>query len=107
MTALSFLGSAWAFLSFQSAGAPAHCCSALGFSSQWLLLWSMDSESTGSVVVAHVLSCSCHAGSSRIRDQTCVSCIGSQILYQLSHQGSPRTDFFFFKHQKYFVLVYS
>ena len=28
-------------------------------------------------------------GSSRPRDQTWVSCIGGQILYHLSHQGSP------------------
>ena len=30
-----------------------------------------------------------HVGSSWIRDQTCVSFIGRQILYHLSHQGSP------------------
>ena len=24
------------------------------------------------------------------RDQTCISCFGGQILYQLSHKGSPR-----------------
>ena len=28
-------------------------------------------------------------GSSRLRDATQVSCIGRQILYHLSHQGSP------------------
>ena len=28
-------------------------------------------------------------GSSQSRDRTCISCFGRQILYQLSHQGSP------------------
>ena len=46
-------------------------------------LWS-----TGSIFVAHGLFCSWHVGSSWIRDQTPVSCIGRQTL-PLSHQGSP------------------
>ena len=37
--------------------------------------------STGSIVVAHEPSLSSACGSSRIRDQTRVSCIGRQILY--------------------------
>ena len=68
-------------------------------SSQWLLLlqslgsslqelWfvaSVDADgrlqSVGSVVVAQGLRCSAYVGSSQIRDQTHVSCIGRQILY--------------------------
>ena len=68
-------------------------------SSQWLLLlqslgsslqelWfvaSVDADgrlqSIGSVVVAQGLRCSAYVGSSQIRDQTHVSCIGRQILY--------------------------
>ena len=38
-------------------------------------------QSTGSVVVVHTFSCSWHMGSSQIRDQTCIFCIGRQILY--------------------------
>ena len=30
-----------------------------------------------------------HVGSSQTRDLTCLSCIGRQILYHLSHQGRP------------------
>ena len=85
-------------------------CSSLqcvGFSWRWLLLWSMDSESTGSVFVAHGLSCSV---SCRILpDQGSNLCLlhWQSDSLPLSHQGSLRTHFFFFKHQKYFVLVYS
>ena len=38
-------------------------------------------QSTGSVIVAHGLLALKHVGSPQIRDQTCVSCIGRQILY--------------------------
>ena len=41
-----------------------------------------------SVVMAHELSCSRYVGSSRTRDQICVSCVGRQILLPLS-QGGP------------------
>ena len=52
---------------------------------QWL--WHVDSviaaprfQSTGSVVL-HKLSCSQECGNFWLRDWTCVSCIGRQILY--------------------------
>ena len=48
-----------------------------GSRAQVQLLWHM-----GLVALGHVES-------SWIRDQTRVSCIDRQILYQLSHQGSP------------------
>ena len=37
-------------------------------------------------------------GSSRPRDQTWVSCINRQILYSLSHQGSPLLLIFFLQY---------
>ena len=45
--------------------------------------------STGSVVGVQGLVAPWHAGSSRIRDQIRVSCIGRQILLPPSHQRSP------------------
>ena len=30
------------------------------------------------------------------KDRTCISCIGRRILYNLSHQGSPKYRIFFF-----------
>ena len=39
-------------------------------------LWHVGSRSTGSTVVAHLLSCPKVVGSSRTRDQTHVPCIG-------------------------------
>ena len=51
-------------------------------------------QSTGSIVVGHGLSCfALHVGSSRIRDQTCISCFSRQTL-PLSHQGDPCSNFF-------------
>ena len=93
-------GMGFSLVSVSRGCSPLQC---VGFSWQWLLLWSMDSESTGSVFVAHGLSCSV---SCRIWDRTCVSCIGSQILYHWATREA-REHTFFFKHQKYFVLVYS
>ena len=50
-------------------------------------------DAWASVVV--VLSCSQHApGSSWLKDQTRVSCIGRQNLLPLSHQGSPHSTYF-------------
>ena len=86
------------------------------FALWWLLLWSTGSrhvrfrscgmqaqqlwhagsvvvahglQSTGSVVVAHGLSCSTHMGSSPSRDQTCVPCIGTQILNHCATRKVP------------------
>ena len=72
-----------------------------GFSLQWLLLQRTGSRytdsmvmapglwGTGSVVVAHGLSCPRHVGSSQTRDRTChVPCIGMQT-HSLCLQGSP------------------
>ena len=88
-----------------------HCCVGLlsswwqgvGFSLQWfLLLQNTGSRCTGFsscssgaqdhrlTVVTHTgLVALWHVGSSWIRDRTCVSCIGRQILIH-HHQGSPR-----------------
>ena len=43
-------------------------------------LWFPGSRAQGSVVMAHGLSCSVACGSSWVRDQTLVSCIGRWIL---------------------------
>ena len=43
-------------------------------------------------ILKHVAT-SFSRGSSRLRDQTCVSCIGRQILYQLRHQFPPYLTF--------------
>ena len=65
-----------------------------GFSLQWLLLlWSMGSRCTGSVVVAHRLSCSVACGI--LPDQGSNPCplpwqADSQPLH---HQGSPQVCF--------------
>ena len=65
-------------------------CGLLGFSTVALGL-----QSTGSVAVVHRgLAAPQHAGSSRIRDQICVSCIGRWLLYHWANQGSPRLSFF-------------
>ena len=46
--------------------------------------------STGSVAVAHGLSCYTEVGSSHIRDRTHVPCIGGQLVsFPLSPQGGP------------------
>ena len=46
-----------------------------------LLLWLLSFRSAGSVVVANGLSWNgWHVESSRTTDQTCVPCIGRQIL---------------------------
>ena len=37
-----------------------------------------------------MVAISFYGGSSQPRDQTCVFCIGREILYLLSHQGNPR-----------------
>ena len=49
-------------------------------------------QSTGSIVWRVGLVALWHVGSSQIRDRTCVSCIGRQIL-PLSHQGSLQPAF--------------
>ena len=52
----------------------------MGFSFWWFLLF----RSTGSVAVAQGCSGFTVCGSSWIRDQTCVFCVGRQILYRWS-----------------------
>ena len=47
-----------------------------------LVVWVPGLQGTGSVVVPHGLSCSLDVGSSRVRDQTRVSCTGRRILYR-------------------------
>ena len=43
--------------------------------------------------ILELVAISFSKGSSQTRDQTCLSCIGRQILnLQLSHQGSPREE---------------
>ena len=59
------------------------CCCA-----DFSLVAAPELQSTGLVVVVHRFSCSWHMGSSQIRDQTCVFCIGRQILY---HRATKET----------------
>ena len=44
-------------------------------------LQHLQLQSAGSTVVVRGLRCSAAWVSSRIRDQTCVSCLGKQVLY--------------------------
>ena len=60
---------------------------ALGLSS------SLALYSTGSIVVAHGLGCSLACGISQTRDQTCVSCIGRQVV---NHWTTKEIPIFFF-----------
>ena len=74
----------------------------LSFSLQWLLLlWSTGSRALGlqwlqlpgsraqALELWHTgLAAPRHEGSARIRDGTCVSCIGWRILHHRAHQGS-------------------
>ena len=56
-----FIAARGLFLVAASGDYSSFCCA--GFSLQWfLLLWSMGSRHTGSVVVAHQLSCSAACG---------------------------------------------
>ena len=78
------------------------------YSSCWLLLFncsvlsnplqpqglSPPSSSVHGILQAGILewvAISFSRGSFSPRDETCISCISRQILYRLSHQGSPRT----------------
>ena len=74
-----------------SCGARALGC--MGFST--CCVWAPRLWSAGSVVVAHGLCCSVAVGSSRIRDQTCVSCIGRRILYHWVTREAPFCLFLF------------
>ena len=63
-------------------------------------LWRVDSvvvirrlQSTDSVVVVHRLSSLRHVGSSRTRAQTCVPCIGRQILNHCTTKEVPSLHF--------------
>ena len=69
-----------------SYGVLASHCSGLSFSGAWTLggtgsVVAAPRLYTGSVVVAHRLSCPRYVGSSWIRDWTHVSCAGRRILY--------------------------
>ena len=52
-------------------------------------------QSTGSIVLAHGLSCSMACGTSQIRNQTCVPCITRQILIYCATREVPLPNFFF------------
>ena len=55
--------------------------------------WGPPSSSVQGMFQAGTLeqaAISLRRGSSPPRDPTCVSCVGRQVLYQLSHQGSPK-----------------
>ena len=68
----------------------------VGFSSQWLLLWSMGSRPQASVVQQTDLVASWHVEFSRTKDQTYVPCMGRQNSYPLYHHGNPKWCIFFF-----------
>ena len=54
-----------------------------------------DYSSVHGILQARILewvAIPCSRGSSWLRDQTQISCIGRQILYHLNHQGSPRRN---------------
>ena len=82
----------WAFLQLWREGQASRCCDfccgarALGHGGSVAVVPGL--QSTDSVVTVHGLSCSAACGIFRIRNQTCVSCIGRQTS-PLSHQGSP------------------
>ena len=65
-----------------------------GFSLRWLLLlWSTGSRRTGSVVVAHGLSCSAACGIFPARDRTPVTRIGRRILNHCATREVPQIMF--------------
>ena len=88
-----------------------HCCSVFslvavrmgyslllraGFSLQWLpLLQSMGSRAQVPSLWHMGLFALWHVGSSQIRDRTCVSCIGRQILY---HRAAGEAQLVFITH---------
>ena len=75
---------------------PSLCSSCVQFfvtpwTTRFLCTWDFPGKYTG------VGCISASRGSSRPRDEICISCIGRQVLYLLSHQGSPRSPGMIFK----------
>ena len=69
-----------------------HRLQGTGFSScslQAQQLWLLGSRAQAQQLWHTGLVAPRHVGSSQTRDLTCLSCIGRQILYHLSHQGRP------------------
>ena len=68
-------------------------CSALSCPALWGPMdYSLPGSSAHGILQARILewfAISFSRGFSQPRDQTCISSIGRQILYRLSHQGSP------------------
>ena len=65
-----------------------------GFSScsMWANTYGSQLENTGSTAVVHTsLVAPQHVGSSQIRDETHVSCVGWRILYHWATRETPRT----------------
>ena len=69
----------WWLLLLQNTGSRAHGFSSYGMWAQ--LLWLLDSRAQAQQLLCLGLVALRHVGPSWIRDQTCVSCIGRQILY--------------------------
>ena len=51
--------------------------------------WTVAHQAPLSMEFSRQVAISSSRVYSQPRDQTCVSCIGRQILYLMSHQGSP------------------